>query len=250
MYNIRFLRNIGKLIGIWFHLQDSKEKIDIAISEAAPLLNDTKGERDLLADATTFEDETEDSLEGNRDSLVSVVEDYITGEISDLLEIDIADAEIEDILDRLDDGMTLANDCVLENYNIVSTPVADPDNVGGSVCSITDQTQWVHDDMDFEVECYDASTPGAELWRVKNTDDDNRGIATSNEEFTDELYGVSFIISGTARVNDQHFFHTDTSGIGLYQYFMVNALDYALPSCTSGLNTVPEEWARFEGCDF
>jgi hypothetical protein len=221
--------------------------MDSVFETLIPLLNDTTGEREWLGEAGNLRSNSCEELEGIKDSVVDTAEAYLQGEIQDELHIDIADAENEEILDRLSDGMEAAGDCVLENYNIISTPAADEDNAGGSVCSITEHDQFVHDNIDYEIECYNDDTPGAELWYVKNTNDDNRGQATTGVVFEDEDYGVSLLISGIAVVGDQHFFHCETSGIGLYQYFFVNEFDYAMPSCMSGLHTIDENWARFAG---
>lgn len=249
-YNTRFFANLGKGIAQWYELQQSKENIETILEEWVSLLNDTIGERVLLADAATLTQDTKEDIEGLRDAVVDIVENYINGEMKNDLFIDVSGKDTQDVLDRLDDAMFTAGDTVLESYGLVSTPTADEENAGGSVCSITDQTQQLHDEIDYSIECFNDDTPGAELWYVRNTDDDLRGQATTGIEYEDELYGVSFMISGIAVVDDRHYFHTEISGIGLIQYYCVENHDVALQNAASGLNTISDDLARWSGADY
>ena len=124
------------------------------------------------------------------------------------------------------------------------TPLPDADNVGAGEILLVTLSQYVHDDVDFEVTCFSSAVPAT--FTVSSNHKSSHGIATAEVEFEDVEYGIKFTVTAIAApfaVGDKFKFSTYHFADGKIQTYFVERFDTALPSAVSGAETVSEAFA-------
>jgi len=198
---------IGKSIARYNELVSQQADQETIVEEHIPLLNESSETRDMLVSVMNERTSNIARFESAQAQAVDVVEEYIQTGLATMLDVvdtDVGGSELTaKVLDALEDAMYLNDDSVLCNQ---ITPDEEPpdggadlkadiDNAGvGELYVRTTYDQQTHDDLDFELECIDASVPLSEIWLLRNSKEDDIGRITSNVLFTDaqEKYGKTF----------------------------------------------------------
>jgi hypothetical protein len=204
---------IGKSIARFNELQVQIDDLEDIVEEQIPLLNESVSARDFLGDVMDTREANKDRLEAARDDCVANVTTYITTGVAEMLDVvtEGADDVVALVLDALEDAMYIDDDKVA--CNVIPPPElpppgapdlrADIDNAGvGALNPYGFHEQQTHDDLDFDIECFDASTPGSERWTVVNNKEDNLGILTTGVTFELKKYGISFLLNRITAIEE------------------------------------------------
>jgi len=195
---------IGKSIARYNELVAQEQEQEDIVEEHIPLLNESRETRDFLVNVMSERTSNNSRFEAAKAQCVANVEQYLQTGVAEMLDVvteGIGGAELtQKVLDALEDAMYLNDDSVLCNtISPAEIPPtggrdlkADIDNAGvGEMTPDNTYEQQIHDNLDFEFECIDASVPLSEIWLVRNDKEDDIGRMTSNVSFVDiqEKYG-------------------------------------------------------------
>lgn len=198
---------IGKMIARFNELDDSKDAMEEIFEELVTVVDDepSEGSRELLTEAGVQHQDDKSTLDGMREAAKSVVSSYLLGPIREML--DVSAADINSILDQLQDAMYLKGDTVLCDVNppleVGATDYDgrfDIDNEGvGSLEPIDYNPQQRHSNMVFEFVCYDISGgAGSEYWQLRAKRPDGSldvvGTVQTGVWFYTKKYGLAFKI--------------------------------------------------------
>ncbi len=179
------------------------------------------------------------------DAEVASAADYIVRVVTE--EIASTFTTVEEVIADLADRMTADAQSVDANAVSATTPVADPDNIGGGTLGAVAVDQMVRT-QSFRVECVNADTTGAELWEVHaSTDGLLPDRVTTGVAYASALGGVSFTISASGAdfaVGDIFTFDTTSSEEGTLQSFFRDAFAAALPANATSAETINDALAE------
>jgi len=198
---------IGKSIARFNELVIQEADQETIFSEQITESNESVETRNFLKDIMDERARLRDKFETMRTEAVEAVIGYLTTGVAEMLDVIPLGVEdlLAEVLDALEDAMYLNGDKV--DCQVVLPPESPPpgapdtnadiDNQGvGSMIVADTYPQQVHDELDWEIECFNDAVEGSELWTVKNDKEDGLGTLTTGVLFSDaaEKYGHTFQI--------------------------------------------------------
>jgi len=199
---------IGKSIARYNELQTMIVDLETINTEHVVVLNESEYTRDMLNNVMRQRQTDEQRLKSSQTDTASTVSRYLREGVAPMLDVVLLGASdpIGKVLDALEDAMYTAAPPDSVECNVIPPPElpspgspdlrADIDNAGvGALNPYDFHTQQRHAALEFEFQCYEAATPGAELWRVRNDKESDLGTLTTGVLFELQKYGLKFILN-------------------------------------------------------